>query len=235
MMRTMMPTVTKASAMLTSGSSRDLRPGRQRPARRAHAAFGFAQGRLGARHHQAERALVGAAGRHLAHDAAGEHHQDAVGERQDLVELDRDHQHGAALVAALHQLAMDEFDGADIDAARRLADQQHLGLARHLARQHQLLLVAAGEARRAQAGRARPHVEAFHQRGAMRADRRAVEQVVAAEGRPLLVAQDRRLRRLERRHHALAQAILGHVRQAQIAHLGRIAGMAGIDQPGRAP
>ena len=66
-------------------------------------------------------------------------------------------------VAALHQLAMDEFDGADIDAARRLADQQHLGLARHLARQHQLLLVAAGEVRRAQRRRARPHVEAVHQ------------------------------------------------------------------------
>ena len=34
-----------------------------------------------------------ASGAALAHDAPGEHHQDAVGERADLVELDRDQQH----------------------------------------------------------------------------------------------------------------------------------------------
>ncbi len=48
-------------------------------------------------------------------------------------------------VAHLDDPAVDEFDGADIDAARRLADDQHVGSALHLARQHDLLLVAAGE------------------------------------------------------------------------------------------
>ena len=65
----------------------------------------------------------------------------------------------------------------------------------------------------------------------MRTDRRAVHQVVAAERLELLIAQDGGLRRLERRHHALAQAILRHMRQAEVAHLRRVAGMAGIDQP----
>jgi hypothetical protein len=44
------------------------------------------------------------------------------------------------------QAGVDEFDGADVHAARGLADQQHGGLAAQgLARQHQLLLVAAAE------------------------------------------------------------------------------------------
>ncbi len=40
---------------------------------------------------------------------------------------------------------VDELDGADIDAARRLADDQHVRVPLHLAGQHDLLLVAAGE------------------------------------------------------------------------------------------
>ena len=62
---TMMPTIRKASATLISGSSADVGPARQAAARRAHAApVDFARrgaGMLG--HHQAERALVGAAAR----------------------------------------------------------------------------------------------------------------------------------------------------------------------------
>ena len=74
----------------------DIHPGRQFAPRAGHQAASFGD----AGHEQAELALVrlGAA---LAHDAAGEHHQDAVGERADLVELDRDEQHGLALVAQL--------------------------------------------------------------------------------------------------------------------------------------
>ena len=43
------------------------------------------------------------------------------------------------------ELAVDELDRADIDAARRLADEQQLGVALDLAGEHDLLLVAAGE------------------------------------------------------------------------------------------
>ena len=101
------------------------------------------------------------------------------------------------------------------------------GLARHLARQHQLLLVAAGEVRRAQAGQ-----RAAARRSAPSAWRNVaptapcVHQVAAAERRH---ARDSRastvLGRRERRHHALAQAVLRHMREAEIAHLGRVAGM----------
>ena len=122
MMRTMRPTDDEGERDVDQRQQRDLGPAR------AAAAGGCGLTRCAPGHHQAERALVGARRRQLAHDAAAEHHQDAVGQRQDLVELDRDHQDRAARVAALQQLAMDELDGADIDAARRLADQQHLGL-----------------------------------------------------------------------------------------------------------
>ena len=85
------------------------------------------------------------AGIGLADDLAVEHHEDAVGQRADFVELDRDQQDGLAGIAHLDDLVVDELDGADIDAARRLADDQHVGIALHLAGQNDLLLVAAGE------------------------------------------------------------------------------------------
>ena len=48
-------------------------------------------------------------------------------------------------VAHRDQAPVDELDRADVDAAGRLADQQQIRVVLHLARQHQLLLVAAGE------------------------------------------------------------------------------------------
>ncbi len=60
------------------------------------------------------------------------------------------------------QAAVDELDGADVDAARRLADEQHLGVALDLARQHDLLLIAAGELRGLQPRRLRAHVVMLH-------------------------------------------------------------------------
>ena len=111
---------------------------------------------------------------------------------------------------------MDELDGADIDAARRLADQQHLGLARDLARQHQLLLVAAGEVRRSAAPGARGRTSKRSISVAQcAADGRPVEQVVRQNGAGPRDSRGRRLPGLERRHHALAQAVLRHMRQAE--------------------
>ena len=68
----------------------------------------------------------------------------------DLVELDGDEQDRLARLAHREELAVDELDRADIDAARRLADEQHGRVALHLAREHDLLLVAAGKVRRLQ-------------------------------------------------------------------------------------
>ena len=61
--------------------------------------------RVDAGHQQAELALVGLAGDALAGDAAVEHHDDAVGQRLDLVELDRDEQDRLAPVAQGDDLA----------------------------------------------------------------------------------------------------------------------------------
>ena len=47
--------------------------------------------------------------------------EDPVGEREDLVELERDEQDRPALVALLDEPPVDELDRADVEAARRLA------------------------------------------------------------------------------------------------------------------
>ena len=122
-------------------------------------------------HQQPELALVGLAGEALAGDAAVEHHDDPVRERLDLVELDRDEQDRLAAVAQRDDLLVDELDGADVDAARRLADQQHLGVALHLAGDDDLLLVAAGEVGGLEVAGRRADVEPLDARPRQVADR----------------------------------------------------------------
>ncbi len=54
--------------------------------------------------------------RELADDLALVHDEDAVGERQHLLELERDEQHRAPLVALLDEPPVDELDRADVEA-----------------------------------------------------------------------------------------------------------------------
>src|SRR3954468_22392409 len=72
-----------------------------------------ARSRLGlspaAGHHEPE-VLLGGGWRHLRDHLALVDHQHAIRERADLLHLERDQQHGAALVALLHQAAVDELD-----------------------------------------------------------------------------------------------------------------------------
>ena len=56
--------------------------------------------------------------------AALEEDEDAIGEREDLLELERDEQDAATLVALLDETAMDEFDRPDVEAPRRLGRDQ---------------------------------------------------------------------------------------------------------------
>ena len=81
----------------------------------------------------------------LADDAAGEHHDQAVADVEELVEVGRDQQDAAAAGARLAQRAPDEGGGADVEAAGRLRrdDQARGGI--DLARQDQLLGIAAGK------------------------------------------------------------------------------------------
>ncbi len=207
----------------------DLDPTRQRLAGRAHAAGApvacRAIGRRpDIRHHQAERALVGFRAADLADDATAEHHHDAVRERHHLVEFDRDQQDRAAGITDRDELAMDELDRADIDAARRLSDQQHARRGRDLARQHELLLVAAGEVGAAQRRTARADVELLHQPGAMVGDRAMMLQQRATERRIVVIAEHRGLVRGECADQTAAQPILRHMRDAEPAHRRRIGG-----------
>ena len=80
-----------------------------------------------ARHQDAEL-LLGRGRRELADDLALVDDEDPVGEREDLLELERDEQDAAALVALLDEAPVHELDRADVEAARRLGGDQHRGL-----------------------------------------------------------------------------------------------------------
>src|SRR5687768_1147124 len=95
------------------------------------------------RHQEADLFLRGLLRVNLADDAAVVDDEQAVCERSHLFQLGRDEQDGAALVAQLDQLAVDKLDGADVHAARRLRDEQQLGLEPELAADDELLLVAS--------------------------------------------------------------------------------------------
>ena len=180
-------------------------------------------------HQQAELALVRRVGPALAGDAAAAHHQDAVGQREDLVELDRDQQDRLAGVAQRDEAAVDELDRADVDAARRLADEQHLRVALDLARQHDLLLVAAGEFGGLQPRRRRADVVALHLARRGRATIAAmIEERAVAEGagrRDSRGSRSRRPRKDGTSPHA--QPVLRHVQQPEPPQLMRIAAPAG--------
>ena len=109
----------------------------------------------------------------LGDDPAAEHHQDAVGQRHDLVELGRDDQHADALVARLDDALVDVFDRADVEAARRLRGDHQLDVARQLAADDQLLLVAARKVVGEAEDRWRADVEVDDDLGARLVDRPA--------------------------------------------------------------
>jgi len=115
-----------------------------------------------ASHQQAETRL-GGSGRLDADDTPFVHHRDAVREGTDLIQLRRDEQHRRARVALLDDAPVDELDGADVYAARGLCRQQHARLARHLARDDDLLLVATRERSRCGLGAGCTDIEGLYQ------------------------------------------------------------------------
>ena len=146
--------VTIGAETPASPPKRDAKRSLRRPARRqarwldlldvviAHAALLLPAPAAG---HREPELFLGRRRRELADDAALVDDEDAVGEREDLLELERDEEHRAAGVALLDEAAVDELDRADVETARRLRGDQHLRIAVDLAREHHLLLVAAGE------------------------------------------------------------------------------------------
>src|SRR4029077_16127528 len=83
----------------------------------------------------------------LRDDLAFVEDQGPVGQRNDLVQLERDEQLPRAVVPRLDEPPVDELDRTNVEPARRLSGDQDAGLATDLAREHNLLLVASRERR----------------------------------------------------------------------------------------
>ena len=197
---------------------RNVRPDGQGPRRRAHAARSLTP----AMRRPRSWALV-SSGRRSPVTRPAHEHDDAVGKGEDLVELDRNQQQRLAGVALGDDALVDEFDRADVDAAGRLPDQEDLGIALDLARQHDLLLIAAGEVGGLEQRRRRPDVEGLHLPLRVGDDRPAIEQHALAVHRLLMEAEHRAFARLERHDEADAMAVLRHVADADEALGARIA------------
>src|SRR6266446_10837525 len=85
----------------------------------------------------------------LADDSPFIDHENAIGKRADLVELERHEEHGLLPVAYLHQPAVHVLDRADVEPPGRLGSDQDVWVTADFARDHDLLLVPAGQSRRA--------------------------------------------------------------------------------------
>ena len=112
---------------------------------------------------------------------------------------------------------MDEFDRTDVDATGRLADQQQVGVAFDLARENDLLLVAARKVLGRQFGVGRAHVETFHLFNGVGLDRGVIHQQAAAIGRVFVIAKRGVFPRLIVHDQTFALAVFGDVGDAMIA------------------
>src|SRR5215211_8274590 len=157
----------------------------------------------------------------LAYDPALVDDEDAVGERQDLFQLQRDEQDRAALVALLDEPAMDELDRADVEPARRLGGQQDARIALDLAGDDHLLLIAAR-----QRGGPRERPTAADVEGLQEAPRPCdqparIEPAEARVGRLLVIVERDVLGEREVEHEPAAMAVLGDVPEPGIERLAR--------------
>lgn len=155
----------------------------------------------------------------IARDAAGIHDQHAIAHAEDLGQFRRHHDDGHAAIGQVEDHLVDVVLGADVHAARRFVQDQHLGvLQRHLGQYH-FLLVAAGKAghRQARAG----GLDA--QAGDFALDGRQLGVAVDPRGPGVVGQAGQRdvLGHAHQRHDAVALAILGHQAQAMRDRVGR--------------
>ena len=73
------------------------------------------------------------------------HDKDAVADPDQLRHFGRDHHNSLALLGKLQDQFVNLVLGADVDAARRLVEEQNIGLRQQPTAKNDLLLVAAGE------------------------------------------------------------------------------------------
>ena len=167
---------------------------------------------------------IGRAGRQLGQRALV-HDEDPVVERQDLVQVLADQQHGGAALGRLEQERVHLLDRRDVEAARRRPRDEHARARAELARDHDLLQVAAREVVRLLVGPGRLDLERLDRLHAVRPHRREPQERparVRAERLECEVHRDR-----EARSDAGAEAVLGHIadpgleRRPRVAHANR--------------
>ncbi len=91
----------------------------------------------------AQRVPIGSRGRAFEDDAPFAHHDDAVGQVQQFVQIFADQQHRRAAVARGHQAAVDFGHRGEVQAEHRVADQQQVSLFGQFASEHRALHIAA--------------------------------------------------------------------------------------------
>src|SRR3954452_20208427 len=103
-------------------------------------------------HQHPELVDVGPLAVALADDRALVHHEHAVGQSEDLVEILRDHQYRDTAGGCGAQQFVHVLDGADVEPARGRSHYERAGGTGELAADHDLLEVAAGEVARTRFG-----------------------------------------------------------------------------------
>ena len=147
--------------------------------------------------------------------------EDAVGEREDLLERERDKQDRPALVALLDEAAVDELGRTDVQAARRLGGEQDAWVAGDLACDDDLLLVSARERRGAGRRGAAADVELLQELTRAREQPLGLSQPKREAGALAVVVQAEVLCEGEVEDEAPALAVLGDVPDAGVENLAR--------------
>ena len=143
----------------------------------------------------------------LAGDPAVLHHVDAIREAEDLRQLGADEHDPQPLVGEIINQAVDFGLGADVNAARRLVEDQDFRLRSQPARQDDLLLVAAGKLADLLFERRCAHAQRLDEAGRDPPLQAPAHEVKAAD-----LGQDRQRRVFQHaadQHQSLALAILG--------------------------
>ena len=149
------------------------------------------------------------------------HDEDAVGEREHLLELERDEEDRASHVALLDEPPVEVLDRADVETARRLRGDEHARVAIDLTRGDELLLVPAREVPRLRLRVAAAHVELLDQ-----ATRPLDEHLGSKPAEPRVrrvaeVVQGGVLREREVEDEPVAMAVLRNVADARLEHRQR--------------
>ena len=143
----MIPSTAKISASASSGQTRG-RQGRARGGRRGVCAWTRRRSTrrshgAGDCAHDGLKVDVGAG--EFADEGAVAQHRDAIADGDEFLKLRGGDEHGEALGGEAADQRHDLGMGADVDAARRLVQDEHARVGDQRPRQHRLLLVAARE------------------------------------------------------------------------------------------